>query len=142
MLRSLETFKGSYGNCAVPPGWTKDEELADWSTVQRQHYREVSSGYREATPQETNRFQNLDAMGFCWDYDVWHWEEKYRALSKWYKDLVAKQKTGKIAKDQPTAPPERDLVDWLQDQRRQYRDGQWLIPMERVERLRQIGVSF
>jgi hypothetical protein len=190
MLRSLETFKGSYGNCAVPPGWTKDEELADWCTVQRQHYREVSSGYREATPPETNRFKNLTAMGFCWDYDNWHWEEHYRALAKWYQDLVvvaaatqaqaqtqaqtqAQQQqsqqqeavtiaagnngtnnnnnsnnVAKTCEDQPppptvpTVPPERELVDWLQDQRRQYRDGQWLIPMERVERLRQIGVSF
>jgi hypothetical protein len=142
MLKSLETFKRSYGNCAVPPNWTKDEELADWSTVQRQHYREVSSGYREATAEEKNRFKNLEAMGFSWDYDKWHWEEKYRALAEWYKDLLAKQKTGKVAKGQSSVPPERDLVEWLQDQRRQYREGQFLIPVERVEKLRQIGVSF
>jgi hypothetical protein len=144
MMRLLENFKRSYGDCAVPSAWTKDEDLADWSTVQRQHYREVKSGYREASPQEKKRFKDLDDMGFCWDYDKWHWELKYRALADWYKDLVTKQKTaGKVvAKGQPTVAPARDLVEWLQDQRRQYREGQWLIPVERVEKLRQIGVSF
>jgi hypothetical protein len=142
MLRLLENFKRSYGNCAVPPAWTKDEDLADWSTVQRQHHREVSSGYREATAQEKKLFKDLEAMDFCFDYEVWHWEQKYRALAAWYKELVDKQKAGKVVKGQPTVSPAKDLVEWLQDQRRQYRDGQWLIPVECVEKLRQIGVSF
>jgi hypothetical protein len=142
MLKQLETFKRSYGNCAVPPAWTKDEDLADWSTVQRQRYREVESGYREATAAEKKSFKVLETMGFVWDYDLWHWNEKYRALAEWYKDLVAKQKAGKVQKSRPTVAPARDLVEWLQEQRRQYREANWLVPTDHVEKLRQIGVSF
>jgi hypothetical protein len=143
MLRSLENFKKSYGHAAVPSGWAKDEDLADWATHQRQLYRETRDNYREATADENKLFKELNAFVFVWDYDMWHWDTKYRALAAWYADLVAQEKAGEISKDTTDGvAPSKDLIEWLQDQRRQYRDGQWQVPTDRVEKLRQLGVPF
>jgi len=86
LFRSLITFRDFHGHCAVPPSsgllvnYSEEERkharLADWASVQRQMYRDVQSGRRVPTEEENARIRRLQALGFVWDYEEWHWETR------------------------------------------------------------------
>lgn len=88
LFRALVEFKEVHGHCAIPPspgsphsGSSKEEReharLADWASVQRQIFREIQNGRRAATEEEKIRFHRLQALGFVWNYDEWHWNRRY-----------------------------------------------------------------
>jgi hypothetical protein len=101
LFSQLVAFKKNNGHCAVPPGWTENSRLANWASYQRQINREVKS-YRAATCLELTRLDRLNALGFVWDYEEWHWQRRYQGLH---------------------APTRSAMLHWIRDQKRQYRDG-------------------
>ena len=138
----LETFKEMHGHCAVPPhdclkpvssSVTSDdngnETLANWCTVQRQIYREIQSKYRKATEVETQRIKKLDELGFCWDYEPWHWDQSFQILQKEMKEATDK-KIGLGDK----------ALHWILDQRQRGKRGMPQ-PSQRIKKLKTLGVS-
>ena len=135
MLRRLRIFQSTYNHTSVPPDWEQDVVLADWCTVQRQLYRQYQSGYERTngsnrhpnTVHETrvkiqvHLFETLQTMDFCWDYDEWHW-------NYWFDQLMT------VSEVKPLQKP---VNVWLQQQRKQYRNG--TMTHDRSERLKQAG---
>jgi len=152
MIRKLETFKASYGHCGVPPGWPHDVVFANWCTVQRQIRRETggagsgsngialgaaSAGgggvkaYREASELEQILLQRLDEMGFVWDYEDWHWNDRCDKFESFLNGTD----------DEDPTYTAQNVVGWIHDQRSQLRTGSGALPSERAERLRGLGVA-
>jgi hypothetical protein len=140
MMHSLEIFRKKHGHCAVPPDdslavapsaqTTKDTaRLADWCSLQRQIYRQIWIKYREATDEESKLIVRLNALGFCWDYEAWHWEESFR-LTQEEKELCDATKQG--LSDQALA--------WVRDQRRRYKRGMDAYPSDRAKKLKTMEV--
>lgn len=44
LFQRLNSFRERHGHTAVPPGWAKDRDLADWTTVQRRLFRDLKNG--------------------------------------------------------------------------------------------------
>jgi hypothetical protein len=134
MLKRLECFQSKYGHTNVPLNWTRDIVMADWCCLQRQRYREMQSGFCSLSSKEgmslifsdaqLKIFEELNAMNFSWDYDVWHW-------NYWYTKLAAPGIDDSEA---------LSIKVWLRDQRRRYKLG--ILSSERAKKLKQVGVSF
>jgi hypothetical protein len=71
MLNRLDIFIQEYRHAAVPPGWPRDPDLADWCTIRRQHLRIAKTGYAELSSEETELLKSLNSLNFVWDYDEW-----------------------------------------------------------------------
>lgn len=153
-FQRLVAFREKHGHTAVPPGWEHDLDLADWTTVQRQVFRDLKLGnmfelthhhhghnlggeFEEEKTQgelilETNEtlpgatiteqqqqlVDKLRGIGFCVDYEEWHWEHSFKLYLQG--DLVMKRL-------------------WLRQQRRDHREG--VLTKERRERLTAAGVN-
>lgn len=87
MFLSLVRFKEAHGHCAIPPspcsprpGSSREEReqarLADWASVQRHIFREIKQGRRFATDKEKDHFARLQAIGFVFNYEEYHWTRR------------------------------------------------------------------
>ena len=134
----VEAFIEKHGHCAIAPydclsaAKTNSEEmaLANWCTAQRQLYREIQTKYRKGTKDDTQRIEKLQKLGFCWDYEAWHWERSFDALQ---------QEMEQSSKNQTGLSDE--VLGWIQEQRRR---GKRALPssqsMERANKLQAVGV--
>jgi hypothetical protein len=120
MLYKLSKFQRQYGHAAVPPLYSADPALAEWCTAQRQLYR-MTRSYRDASPTEEERLNNLRLdFDFCWDYEEWHWQRHFRALTERVPEL-----------------PVDHLQKWWQSQVEAHKQGR--VCEERVQMLRKVG---
>jgi hypothetical protein len=71
MLGRLDVFIQEYRHAAVPPGWPRDPDLADWCTIRRQHFRMAKTGYAELSSEEADLLKSLNSLNFVWDHDEW-----------------------------------------------------------------------
>ena len=148
MLKRLNQFKTVYGHAGVPPGWPRDVRLADWCSAQRQVYREIMAakssecaehdddnaspgGYRKPSDAEDDLIKELDDMEFVWNYEEWHWKDRYEQLmSVEHGDL-----------EPATADFTRKaLVRWLNHEREQVRLGDTVLTQEQMEDLKRAGI--
>lgn len=140
MITRLEAFKERHGHCTVPPFdslldpacESRDGEfvvLADWCTVQRQIRHEIECRYRKPTKKEKDLIAKLTDMGFCWDFESWHWDESFAILQQELKH-AAESKMGLSD----------EALDWLRDQRRRGKRGAFQSHPERVQKLKTAGV--
>lgn len=140
MMHRLTIFRKEHGHCAVPPddslgvapstAAAKDvARLADWCSLQRQIYRQIRTKYREATEEESKVIDRLYGVGFCWDYEAWHWEESFR-LTQEHKELCEAAKQGMAD----------EALAWVRDQRRRYKRGMEAYPPGRVKKLKTMDV--
>ena len=147
MLKRLNQFKTVYGHAGVPPGWPRDVRLADWCSAQRQVYREItaakssssaendkndlSGGYRKPSDAEDDLIKELDDMDFVWNYEEWHWKDRYEQLmAVEHGDL----------EPSTAAFTRKALVRWLNHEREQVRLGDTVLTKEQMEDLKRAGI--
>mmetsp|Transcript_13783 Transcript_13783/g.26442 ORF Transcript_13783/g.26442 Transcript_13783/m.26442 type:complete len:369 (+) Transcript_13783:207-1313(+) len=134
----IKAFKEKHGHCAIPSYdclnlSSKDSEemaLANWCTAQRQLYREIQAKYRKQTKDDTQRIKKLKKLGFCWDYEAWHWAQSFDAVQQ-EMEQSAESKMGFSD----------EALEWIQEQRRR---GKRAIPpglsVERTKKLQAVDV--
>ena len=78
MYAALAEYKRVHGDCNVPYDWSENPYLGRWIRKQRHA--------RKANGLEQDRIEQLDKLGFAWDYLEYQWESKYSALVKFRKE--------------------------------------------------------
>jgi len=101
-FQKLTDFQRTYNHCRVPSAWPDDRALGRWVNRQRtfQHSGRLSA----------DRFQRLDALGFCWDADAAVWEIMCDRLAA-YKERFGDCNVPAVW------PKDRDLGQWVRVQR-------------------------
>ena len=77
MYAALVAYKRAHGDCNVPHDWPGNPYLGPWIRRQR-HVRKVNRLDRR-------RVEQLDALGFVWDFLDHQWESQYAALAEFRK---------------------------------------------------------
>ncbi|GKY94571.1 hypothetical protein MPSEU_000422700 [Mayamaea pseudoterrestris] len=153
MLKRLHQFKTKYGHCGVPPGWPRDVRLADWCSAQRQVHRETMNHhdassaannghastsdtsdtgcYRTPSQVEHDLMKELDDMEFVWNYQDWHWKDRYEQLMA--------VEHGELL-PATAAFTRKVLVKWLAHEREHVRTGDTVLTEEQAEDLKRAGI--
>ena len=132
MIKRLESFVKVAGHCAVPPDWESDPLLADWCTLQRQNYRNRQTEYvdpKEIDESTKDLVKHLEKLNFVWDYDSWHWQYQFDKFIESYN------------KKDDSSQGVVENVEWLEDQRRQWVENKANLTSERIEKLKEAGIS-
>lgn len=128
MMEKLIAFQTSHGHTAVPPNWSHDVILADWCTVQRRLYREIETGFRRENdcdvkqmktaeylyiiaPHEQKILNALRAIKFCWNYDEWHWNYRYKQLKDAFHRSTENEREN------------AEIMLWVYEQRQEHMEG-------------------
>ncbi|CAB9525010.1 expressed unknown protein [Seminavis robusta] len=146
---ALVHFKEVHGHCAVPPtagsphaGSSKEEReharLADFASVQRHLFREIQAGRRAASDEDMLRFRRLQAIGFAFDYEEWHWSRRY--------DELVRQRNATKSGLEVDLSKSLGLAVWVKEQRRLCLFGRLgrIQPMrrDRVEKLAKMNFEW
>jgi hypothetical protein len=136
MVRKLSQFRRQYGHCGVPPGWPHDTSLADWCSAKRLVRREIDVGHREVTEQEKDLQAQLDDLDFCYDYNSWHWHDRFDKLRACQNGI--KSEDVDVMRMELYTP--KNIVKWLEQQRFDLRTNNWNSSYERLRKLNEVGI--
>ena len=64
-FEELKEFKKKYGHAQVPIGYAQNVQLANWTSTQRQEYKNLLKGKPSRLNEE--RIQQLQDIGFAWE---------------------------------------------------------------------------
>jgi hypothetical protein len=78
-LAKLNQYKRKHGDCNVPWGWTEDEKLASWVSMQRRLKKVLDRG-QPSQGMTAARAAKLEALGFAWELSAAGWEAQLAKL--------------------------------------------------------------
>ncbi len=122
MYAALVKYKSVHGNCNVPQNWRENPYLGRWVWKQRLA--------RKANRLEQGHIEQLDKLGFAWDYLEYQWESKYSALVK-FREEYGHCRVSTLSK------PHAALANWVRTQRLNKKQGK--LSAERIRRLDLLG---
>jgi hypothetical protein len=112
-LSELADYRKIQGHCNVPKNYSENPKLAQWVTTQRKQYKLHAEG-KKSLQMTTFRIQELENIGFDWEFCVTAWEDRLSALAGYRKIHghcnVPHKYNG-----------ESNLGKWVTNQRSQYR---------------------
>ena len=125
MYAALVEYKRVHGDCNVPYDWSGNPYLGTW--IRRQRHA------RKANRLEQGRIEQLDKLGFAWDYFEYQWESKYAALVK-FREEYGHCRVSTLSK------PHAALANWVRTMRVRKRQGK--LSAERIRRLDLLGFTW
>eukprot|EP00550_Attheya_septentrionalis_P001317 CAMPEP_0198286796 /NCGR_PEP_ID=MMETSP1449-20131203/5767_1 /TAXON_ID=420275 /ORGANISM="Attheya septentrionalis, Strain CCMP2084" /LENGTH=300 /DNA_ID=CAMNT_0043984603 /DNA_START=342 /DNA_END=1244 /DNA_ORIENTATION=- len=78
-IRQLQEYKDLHGDCLVPLRYEANPSLANWVSTQRKNYKLRNERKRSFLTKE--RVQQLESMGFVWNFWDFEFESKFSPLS-------------------------------------------------------------
>jgi hypothetical protein len=82
-LSELADFRKNNGHCNVPQRYSENTKLGGWVSNQRTNYRLHLEGKKSSMT--TFRIQELEGLGFEWDYSSATWEDRLSELADYRK---------------------------------------------------------
>ncbi len=125
MCAALVEYNSIHGNCNVPQKWRENPYLGRWVWKQRLA--------RRANSLEQGHIEQLDKLGFAWDYLEYQWESKYAALVK-FREEYGHCRVSTLSK------PHAALANWVRTQRANKKQGK--LSTERIRRLDMLGFAW
>ena len=123
MHTALVEYKRVHGDCNVPYDWSETPYLGWWIRKQRHA--------RKANGLEQGRIEQLDKLGFAWDYFEYQWESKYAALVR-FREEYGHCRVSTLWKTHAA------LANWVRTQRERKKQGK--LSAERIRRLTRWGL--
>ncbi len=122
MYAALVEYKSVHGDCNVPFDCSENPYLGRWVWKQRHA--------RKANCLEQGRIEQLDRLGFAWDYLEHQWESKYSALVEFQKEY-GHCRVSTLWKTHAA------LANWVRTQRKNKKQGK--LSAEQIRRLDMLG---
>ncbi|CAJ1954452.1 unnamed protein product [Cylindrotheca closterium] len=111
-FEELLKYKARHGHCRIPNACHSNSSLSRW--VKRQRYQYKLKQENKASALSDERVQQLEEVGFVWDYHAVVWEERRAELEQFKEELG----NCSVPSHYPKNPP---LSAWVKCQRRQYK---------------------
>jgi hypothetical protein len=111
-LSELANYRKIHGHCNVPHNYSENSRLAKWVSKQRSNYRLRVEG--TTSSMTTFRIQELESLGFEWDYSGATWGDR---LS----ELAAYRKIQGHCNDPRNSSDNFKLANWVRKQRYLYK---------------------
>ena len=102
----LISFKNKFGSCNVPSRFSKNNQLRNWISTQRQNYKNKKLSQ--------DKIKLLDKINFIWDPNDEVWSKNYNKL------IAFKKQFGHC--DARARYIDKSLELWVYKQRRKYKD--------------------
>jgi hypothetical protein len=112
LLNELADYRKTHGDCNVPQRYSENKKLGTWVQTQRNQYRLHLEEMASFMP--THRIQELESLGFEWDYRGDTWDELLSELADYHKIH------GHCNVPQYYSENNK-LGGWVQTQRKQYK---------------------
>ena len=125
MFAALVEYKSVHGNCNVPFDWSETPHLGQWIRKQRLA--------RKTNRLEKGRIEQLDKIGFAWDYLEHQWESQYSALVR-FQEEYGHCRVSTLSKTHGA------LANWVRGQRAARKQDK--LSAERIRRLDLLGFTW
>jgi hypothetical protein len=122
MYAALAEYKKVHGDCNVPRDWPRNPFLGAWIPRQREA--------RKTNLLEQGHIEQLDKLGFAWDYLEYQWETQYSALVE-FREEYGHCRVSTLWKTHAA------LANWVRTQRKNKKQGK--LSAERIRRLDMLG---
>jgi len=147
----VQKFKDKFGHTAVPPLCPDDPDLAKWTQLQRQLYRETigsNNTFRKPGDSlERSRLKRLQSIDFVWDYGLFSWDAHYNHLKQQLLLVSSSRSSDSHSNDLTNTKRSarklelsKDMKDWIQSQITCL-ENPFLISKERQEKLQNIFID-
>eukprot|EP00956_Cyclotella_meneghiniana_P023549 scaffold46055_cov56-Cyclotella_meneghiniana.AAC.4 len=118
----LLQYKEEYGSTCVPPGYKENTSLGTWVRRQRLAYKRNKLS--------EDKIQNLNGIGFVWNYLQVEWFERFEELIKYNEEYGNTCVPRRYKKN-------RSLGRWVANQRQVYKHNK--LSADRIQKLNEIG---
>jgi hypothetical protein len=111
-LKDLADYRRIHGHCNVSQNYSENPKLGSWVSNQRKHYKARVEG--KQSPMTPFRIQDLERLGFEWDFQSAAWEEHWSQLADY-------RKMNGHCYVPHNYPENTKLGKWVEKQRQDYR---------------------